>query len=78
MYVGNWYQETLITTLFNVKLMKLEIYVEKNLEIDIQDLRNKVVYTNLDFSPIKNLVGDKKIMEDTFQQIKKELIDGYK
>jgi|VirMetMinimDraft_7_1064189.scaffolds.fasta_scaffold325893_2 hypothetical protein len=58
--------------------MKLEIYVEKNLEIDIQDLRNKVVYTNLDFSPIKNLVGDKKIMEDTFQQIKKELIDGYK
>lgn len=58
--------------------MKLEIYVEKNLEIDIQYLRNKVVYTNLDFSPIKNLVGDKKIMEDTFQQIKKELIDGYK
>ena len=55
--------------------MKLEIYIEKNLEIDIQDLRNKVVYTNLDFSPIKNLVGDKKIMEDTFQQIKKELID---
>jgi len=58
--------------------MKLEIYVEKNLEIDIQDLRSKVVYTNLDFSPIKKLVGDKKIMEDTFQQIKKELIDGYK
>lgn len=56
--------------------MKLEIYIEKDLEINIQDLRNKVVYSNLDFSPIKNLVGDKKIMEDTFQQIKKELING--
>jgi len=56
--------------------MKLEIYVEKDLKFNIQDLRDRVIYTNPDFSPIKNLVGDKNIMETTFQQIKKELTDG--
>ena len=56
--------------------MKLELYIQKDLKIDIQQLRDKVVYTNPDFSTIKSLVGDKKIMETTFQQIKKELING--
>jgi len=42
--------------------------------LDIKEKRNKIEWVDLDFSIIHSLQGNKELLEQTFQDTKKELV----
>ena len=42
--------------------------------LDIKEKRNKIEWIDLDFSIIHSLQGNKELLEQTFQDTKKELV----
>jgi len=56
--------------------MEIRIYIEKEMDIDIQEVMSKILFIKPDFNSLKQFMGDKEIMEQTFQLTKKEMIDG--
>lgn len=42
--------------------------------LDIKEKRNKIEWIDLDFSIIHSLKGNKELLEQTFQDTKKELV----
>ena len=70
----------------NLKFLDMSIELD-NIEIDVNNIllknellkkRETLFNIGIDFSSIGMLKGDKKILEETFKQTKKELLDnGY-
>ncbi len=70
----------------NNKFLDMNIELD-NIEVDVNNIllknellkkRETLFNIGIDFSSIGMLKGDKKILEETFKQTKKELIDnGY-
>jgi hypothetical protein len=44
--------------------------------IDIKEIRNKIEWMELDFGLIHSLQGNKELLEQSFQDTKKEIIYG--
>ena len=44
--------------------------------IDINDLKDKIEWVELDFGLIHSLQGNKELLEQSFQDTKKEMIHG--
>jgi hypothetical protein len=52
----------------------MEIILNNIKFVDIIEKRNKVEWMELDFSIIHSLKGNKELLEQTFQDTKKELV----
>jgi len=55
--------------------IKLENVVVTDYSADFKKLREKFENNIIDFSSISRLKGDKTMLENTFQQTKKEFLD---
>ena len=60
----------------DVKNYNMNIQLDIINKIDIEEKRNTIEWVNLDFSIIHSLQGNKEILEQSFQSLKKELIYG--
>ena len=52
----------------------MEIIIDNIKLVDIEKLRDKIKWVELDFSSIHSLQGNKDLLEKSFQDTKKELI----
>ena len=49
------------------------IILENIKTVDLTEIRNKIYFVELDFSMINSLKGNKDLLEQSFQELKKEL-----
>jgi hypothetical protein len=54
----------------------MEIRLKIDETIDVNQLVKKIKWMELDFSTIHSLQGNKELLEQSFQDTKKELLNG--
>jgi hypothetical protein len=55
--------------------MEIKLNVENKL--NIFEMRKEIFHTEIDFSLINTLKGNKELLDLTFQQTKKEMLENY-
>ena len=55
----------------------MQIQIDIINKIDIKEKLDKIEWVELDFSIIHSLQGNKELLEQSFQSLKKEMIYGY-